>query len=84
MIFVRGQFMPGSPKIQPKQWRDFYAAALRGHGDSLFRQLQVSVAMTLCMGRLLEIFPKRSSEREQIEIALDDLRILGGLYKKYG
>ena len=40
--------------------------------------------MTLCMGRLLEIFPKRSSEREQIEIALDDLRILGGLYKKYG
>jgi len=70
--------MPGPSKIPPKQWRDFYTAVLRANGDVVLRQLQVSVAMTLCISRLLEISPQRSSEREEIAISLNDLRILGG------
>ena len=83
-MVLRVQLMPGPSKIKPKQWRDFYAAALRVNGDVVLRQLQVSVAMTLCISRLLEISPKRSSEREEISISLNDLKILGGLYRKYG
>ncbi len=68
---------------QPKRWRDFYDAAFRERADDALRQLKVSVAMTICVRRLLEIGWEESSEREQLSIAVDDLRILTGLYKKY-
>jgi hypothetical protein len=82
-MVLRGQFVPGPSKKQPKQWRDFYTAALRANGDVVLRQLQVSVAMTLCISRLLEISPERSSEREELSISLNDLKILGRLHRKY-
>ena len=75
--------MPGPSKKPPKQWRDFYTGALRANGDVVLRQLQVSVAMTLCISRLLEICPERSSEREELFISLNDLKILGRLHRKY-
>jgi hypothetical protein len=83
-MVLGGQLMPGPSKRQPKQWRDFYTAAFRANGDVFIRRLQVSIAMSLCISRLLEISPKRSSEREEIAVSLNDLKILGGLYRKYG
>ena len=76
--------MRGRAKIQPKRWRYFYRAALRARGDSSLRQLKVSVAVTACVRRLLEISPEGSLEREQISVALRDLKILRDLYRKYG
>ena len=76
--------MPGPSTIQPKHWRDFYTAAFRSDGDVFIRLLQVSVAISLCISRLLEISQKRSSEREEIAVSLNDLKILGALCRKYG
>jgi hypothetical protein len=81
---MRAKHKPGSPRIQPERWRDFCRAAFRADGDITIRQLKASVAITVCVRRLFEISPEASSEREQISIALDDLKILGNLCRKYG
>lgn len=76
--------MPGTATIQPKLWRDFYSSAFCECSDKTIAQLKVAVAITACLCRLLEIAPGESSERTEISIALDDLKILKGLYRKYG
>jgi hypothetical protein len=81
---MKGQYMAGPAELQPKHWRDFYSAAFRARGDNTLRQLMISTAITVCICRLLEISLEQSSEHEQISIALDDLKILGGLCRKYG
>jgi hypothetical protein len=79
---MRGTHTPGPAAIQSKLWRDFYSSAFHEYGDKTIGQLKVAVAITACLWRLLEIIPERSSEREEILIAIDDLRILKGLYRK--
>jgi len=81
---MRAKHTPGSAKIHPERWSDFYSAAFRESGDNTIRQLKASIAITACICRLLEISQEPSSEREQISIALDDLKILGSLCRKYG
>jgi hypothetical protein len=53
-------------------------------GTPVRRQLGLSVALTVCLCRILEISPESSSEREQISIALEDLKILEGRNNKNG
>jgi hypothetical protein len=81
---MRAKHKPGSAKIHPERWSDLYSAAFRESGDNTIRQLKASVAITACIRRLLEISQESSSEREQISIALEDLRILANLSRKYG
>jgi|HubBroStandDraft_6_1064221.scaffolds.fasta_scaffold666776_1 hypothetical protein len=76
--------MLGPADLPSNRWRHFYAAAFLEHGDNTLRQLKISIAITVCVRRLLEISPEGRSEREQISIALDDLKIHGGLCRKYG
>ena len=78
-----GESMLEFARIEPKLWRDFYSEAFRECGGNALRRLRVAVAITACLGRLLEISPRASSEREQITFALEDLQILRSVYKKY-
>ena len=67
----------------PVRWRDFYNSAFRECDSWPSRVLLADTAITLCVQRLLEIPSKRSSEREKIYVALDDLKILKALCRKY-
>jgi hypothetical protein len=67
----------------PVRWRDFYNSAFRECASWPSRVLLADTAITLCVQRLLEIPQKRTSERERIYVALDDLKILKALCRKY-
>jgi hypothetical protein len=73
------------PVAARNQWRDFYNSALRQPGNGLFRVLLADIAVSVCVQRLLEISPAaRSLEREEISIAIEDLKIFKTLCRKYG
>jgi hypothetical protein len=76
--------MSGPSPNQPKQWRDLYNSALRECGDWSLRNLKADIAMSVCVQRLSEIAPEPSLERQEIRVALDDLKILKALSRKYG
>ena len=76
--------MSGPSSIQPKSWRDFHDMALRECGDRPLRNLKADIAISVCVQRLSEIAPLASSERKGISVALDDLKILKYLCRKYG
>jgi len=67
----------------PVEWRDFYDSAFRESESWPFRVLLADIVITLCVQRLLEIPQERTSERERIYVALDDLKILKALCRKY-
>ena len=69
--------------LKPKRWRDFYSDAFREGGDGMLWHLKVSIAITVCLNRLLEIPAEAVSERKEISVALDDLKILSRLHRKY-
>ncbi len=74
--------MMGATAIQPKRWSDFYSDALRESGNKIVRQHKVNLGISVCLRRLKEIPQDGCSEREAISTALDDLKILRGLYSK--
>jgi hypothetical protein len=65
------------------RWRDSYKQAFRARGSSPFRMLLADTAISQCVDRLVKIAPKRPHECEEIRVALDDLRILKVLCRKY-
>jgi len=65
------------------RWRDSYKQAFRARGGSPFRTLLADAAIRKCVKRLVKIAPKRIHECEEIQAALDDLRILKALCRKY-
>jgi hypothetical protein len=69
-------------KTRPERWREFYNAALHDSGDRAIRQSKVHLAISICHWRLIELAPDPSSERDEISIALDDLKIIRDLDKK--
>ena len=82
--FVEGKYMAETVTIQAKRWRDFYNDALHESGDPAVRQFKVELAISVCLYRQIETATEGSSDRQEILIALDDLKILRGLYKKHG
>ena len=70
--------MPGPSKLRPKQWRDFYTAALRANGDVFLRQLQVSVAAT-CALAVYWRFPRNVPQSaKKLPFLSMILKFLGG------
>jgi hypothetical protein len=67
----------------PERWRRSYNTAFRECGDWTLVELFADFAMMVCTERLSEITSEDSSEREEIGIALGDLRILKRLCRKY-
>jgi hypothetical protein len=53
-------------------------------GNSNNQERKADLAIRACLQHLSEITPEDTSEREVIRIALDDLRILKALCRKYG
>jgi hypothetical protein len=58
-----------------KQWRDSYNAAFRVRDGSPSRVLLADTAISQCVGRLVKTSPRRLYECEEIQVALEDLRI---------
>jgi hypothetical protein len=75
--------MSGFAMIGPQHWRARYGDALHEHGDGAFRRLKIAIAISACVSRLLQVAPEATLEREEISIALDDLKILSALHRKY-
>jgi len=75
--------MSGPSASPSKQWRALYHGALRECGHWTHRNIQADIAISVCVQRLSEMAPEPSSERKEIRIALDDLKILKALSRKY-
>jgi hypothetical protein len=80
---LRGEYMSRPGDTRPARWRDFYSRALRECGDKNLRQFLIVEAMTVCIRRQLDTAPEGASEREEIAIALNDLKILLRLFTRY-
>jgi hypothetical protein len=63
------------------RWRSSYNTAFR---DWTLEVLLADFAIMVCTERMSEITSEDSSERAEICLALDDLRILKALCRKYG
>ena len=74
--------MWGPVTSQPNVWRNFYKGAFCETGDKTARLVKVNLAISVCLWRLTAISREGSSECENILTALDDLKILKGLYRK--
>ena len=64
----------------PMRWRNSYNSALHACGNRSHEERKADLAIQACVRRLLEITPKDTSEREEIRMALDDLKVLKILY----
>ena len=76
--------MTESITLHPRRWLALYKEAFRQPGEIARRQQSLSTALTACHRWLFEMSPERSSEREESSTAIEDLKILESLYKKYG
>jgi len=65
------------------RWRDSYNAAFRERGSSPSRMILADSAISQCVESLIGIAPKRTGERAEIHLALEDLRVLKALCRKY-
>jgi hypothetical protein len=74
--------MSGPFTIRPKQWRDLYDDAVRESSNPILQQTKVHVAISACLGRLLELAPEMLAERKAISIALDDLKVVRAIGKR--
>jgi hypothetical protein len=66
------------------RWRSSYNSAFRELGDWTLQALVADFAIMVCTERMSEIVSENSPERVEIGTALDDLRILKALCRKYG
>jgi hypothetical protein len=64
-----------------RSWRYLFTQAF-GEGNKSVRQFNVTAARAACLNRLWELSPRATSERDDILLALEDLRILGESCKR--
>ena len=65
------------------RWRNSYNSALHACGNRSHEERKADLAIQACVRRLLEITSKDTSEREEIRMALNDLKVLKILYGRY-
>jgi hypothetical protein len=65
-------------------WRCSYNNALHASGNKTDQERKADLAICACVQRLSEITPKDTSEREEIDTALNDLEFLKPLYSTHG
>ena len=58
------------------RWRRSYNNAWHACGSKTDQERQADLAICACVQRLSEITPKGTSEREEVDTALNDLKLL--------
>ena len=66
------------------RWRRSYNNALHACGNKTDQERKADLAICACVQRLSEITPKDTSEREKIDTAPNDLKLLKLLYSTHG
>jgi hypothetical protein len=90
---VEKRVMPSMPLLESslyprarahQRWRNCYKRALRACGDRSHQERKADLAICACVHRRSKTTPKDTSEREEIDTALDDLKLLKLLYSTHG